>query len=85
MFGKVNQGLSRQKEQSPNQMTKTTGLVALKTRNSLAVIKTDISFDRSQLAKTLLVLTQIAKIAKLFLFFVGLHVFLSPQAGSEFE
>jgi hypothetical protein len=49
-----------------NQMTKATELVALKTQNLLAVIISDIFFDRARLTKTLLVLTQKIPIVKVF-------------------
>jgi hypothetical protein len=47
-------------------MTKATELVALKTQNLLAVIISDIFFDRARLTKTLLVLTQKIPIVKVF-------------------
>ena len=66
MFGFENSELSRQKEQSPIQMTKTTVLVALKTQNYLAVSTSEFVFERAQLAKSPLVLTQIAMIVNGF-------------------
>ncbi len=45
-------------------MTKTIELVALKTQNFLAVIKSEFCFGCAQITKTLLVLTQSAGIVK---------------------